>query len=768
MNPVNAKRIACGLYAAFALLGASVAAPKDGATPPRRPIDNEHPLWLVHIDVWNGADPQKIIDLVPEEIRPWVCMNLSLSCQYDPDRRVHKMPQNAVATFKSWASVCLHNGMWFTCQHASGGYAHLKDSDLETYEYFFRRYPNFLGWNFAEQFWGFDDDHPTSAKAVERIALFAKLVRMSHKYGGFLTVSYCGTIYAHSLNPLGMLKRNEDLARACREFPDAILWLDKYTTSACFHNTESVTIGPFLAGMAQNYGVRYDFCGWTGAMDHICGEDKNRKYPVAFGIAPVLEQTLVNGGAVWDGPELIWVECFKTLSNTRDEDGWTRRNWAITPAFRNIWLDVFSRIREGGIRIPSRDEVLGRTKVAIINDIESGSDEARYAAPPWLYDGLYKQTDPMNPGNGWMDKNHLCYKRTGRYAAIPVVMELEPQCAKRIPLRLKKSSIEGRWSNVEEKVREFDALYPEVSKGDLCVTRMGNQILAYTPYSNLNEKKSARAEIPLEYNTCEKLYLELGLFSNAVVRESKDRFSIYLNNYLDEPDAVRMDVIAIRGAKAKPVWKIRKRAESVATTSEKWDSNRGIFMLRVKHNGPVDIAIASSGKERRKGATASASAASVPLPAPKAAPRGGDRVIIECEDMDFRNIARCETFPYAGYPDVRGHAGNGFADMGTSRDGELRHVLKLDKAGQYALALRYTNTDREGQIAISVNGRAHVVKLDATAKNEWRSVTLKSPLVAGSNTVVIRNADGIAAFLDQLHYIPAKRTASAQTSPFGE
>ena len=42
----------------------------------RRPIDAQHPLWMIHVDVWNAADPQKIIDLIPEDIRPFVCMNL--------------------------------------------------------------------------------------------------------------------------------------------------------------------------------------------------------------------------------------------------------------------------------------------------------------------------------------------------------------------------------------------------------------------------------------------------------------------------------------------------------------------------------------------------------------------------------------------------------------------------------------------------------------------------------------------------------------------
>ena len=68
----------------------------------RRPIDNEHPLWLVHVDVWNQADPQKIIDLIPDDIKPYVCMNLSLSCAYDKDYNVYKMPRCAVRTWKTF------------------------------------------------------------------------------------------------------------------------------------------------------------------------------------------------------------------------------------------------------------------------------------------------------------------------------------------------------------------------------------------------------------------------------------------------------------------------------------------------------------------------------------------------------------------------------------------------------------------------------------------------------------------------------------------
>lgn len=166
----------------------------------RRPIDSKHPMWIVHIDVWVKADPQKIIDLIPDDIKPYVCFNLSLSCSYDVAKGIHTRPQNAILTYKSWATVCQANNVWFTCQPASGGHTHILDDDLETFEYFFKHYPNFLGWNFAEQFWGFDiPGDKYSSNLDNRIALFAQLVEMSHKYGGLLTISYCGELHMLSI-----------------------------------------------------------------------------------------------------------------------------------------------------------------------------------------------------------------------------------------------------------------------------------------------------------------------------------------------------------------------------------------------------------------------------------------------------------------------------------------------------------------------------------------------------------------------------------------
>ena len=720
----------------------------------RRPIDSKHPLWLVHIDVWNKADPQKIIDLIPNDIKPFVCMNLSLSCQYDTEKNVYKMPQNAVKTYKSWATVCQANGMWFTCQPASGGHTHIQDDDLETFEYFYKRFPNFLGWNYAEQFWGFDEaNDKSSSTQASRIALFAKLVPMAHKYGGFLTISFCGNIWSHALNPIGMMKRNKDLLAACKNYPEAILWLYKYTTSSCFYNNESVTFSPFISGLAKNYGVRYDNCGWNGALDAILGNNHGKKYPTAAGIGTVMEQTCVNGGAVWDGPELIWTEDFRNLNNSTVE-GYTRRNWDTFPSFRGAWMDMFRKIIDGTMYIPSREEVVGKTKIIVINDITTGNDEQKYAAWGNLYDGIYKQDDPFNRGNGqWMD-NFCYFKKTGRYAAIPIAIGLYDDAAKSIPVQVKKSAYQSRWSTQTKKVNEFNEQYPEVSQGDLYVSRYKNQLITYTPYTYLNKKTTATAQIPLKYNTCKEMELTYGKLSSGVIREFADHINFYLNNYRTDTTTAVIDKIVIKGATEKPAYTMSKRTFTIASASDEWDEENSTYTLQVRHNGPVDITLTCSGTDT-EGKTDIPEEIVALTDLPKQPADYNGEIIIEAEDMDFKNIKSCVTDPYGWYPSVRGHAGNGFMDMGTNTAGSLRHYSKIKHPGDYKIAVRYTCTQRAGNLVVLVNGTRYTVPCEKTAVNEWRKAYLETTLNEGKNTLIINNTSGLNMYIDNITYIPA-------------
>ena len=150
----------------------------------RRPISNESPVWIVHIDSWNYPDPEKIIDIVPEDVLPYVVFNLSLSINYSPTEHRWLMVQDGIECARSWMKACADKGVWTMIQPASGGQCHFPDYaadyDLDNtiFGEFFRDYPNFIGYNYCEQFWGFDtEDFPVTYQ--QRYDHFAALLKLS-------------------------------------------------------------------------------------------------------------------------------------------------------------------------------------------------------------------------------------------------------------------------------------------------------------------------------------------------------------------------------------------------------------------------------------------------------------------------------------------------------------------------------------------------------------------------------------------------------------
>ena len=717
----------------------------------RRPIDAQHPLWLIHIDVWNSADPQKIIDLIPEDIKPYVCMNLSLSCQFDTKTGMYRMPRNAVRTYKSWGTVCQQNGMWFSCQPASGGHTHIQDNDLETFEYFFKTFPNFLGWNYAEQFWAFGDAGDLSSMTKSsRWNLFANLVEMSHKYGGFLTVSWCGGIYHFDTDPLAELKTEPRFLAACKKYPEAMVFLYKYTHCSSFYNNESVCFGPFIAGLTKNYGVRYDNCGYNDMLTKVLGKDHGKKYPGSAGIGTVMEQTCVNGGAVWDGPELIWTEDFQNLDNST-VDGYTRRNWGTYPNFKGIWLDMWRRIIDGTMYIPTREEVVAKTKAVLIHDADND-----FKVPDALYDGLYKVTDPGNPGDGCWENNGWYLKSSGRYGAIPMVSGLYDDVAKTIPVQVKKSAYSSRWGTQSKKVAEFNSLYPEVSKGDLYVNRYRNQLVTYTPYTYLNSKKTASAEIPLQYNTCDTLKLKYGKLSSGVIREYADHIDFYLNNYRSDSTTVQNDIITITGATSEPTCTYTKpvtnaAGHSYSITTKAYNAETKTFTLTVKHMGPIVVKIACSGDAQdRKSDVLPATALEQPRqPEPYRGP-----IMIEAENMDRKNATCALTHSGWWAQDYKDFAGMGYIETQANSNCALRHQLKLAEGGEYNICVRYCNSSKAGNMKATVNGVAQDMAFEKVAINDWREAVITATLKAGTNTLILQNSGTIKMTIDQVIYEP--------------
>jgi Glycosyl hydrolase family 98/Glycosyl hydrolase family 98 C-terminal domain/Carbohydrate binding module (family 6) len=724
----------------FEITNQVVTAPQQTNASLRRPVSPSQPMWLVHIDTWNYADPQKIIDLIPADIRPYVVMNLSLSISHDEATSRFQVAEYGYEIARSWLRACAENQMWAMVQPSSGGYSQLSDFDLSAYEEFFREYPNLIGFNYCEQFWGYDSaTDPLSAKWADRITHFANLLPLCGKYGGYLVVSWCGNQWSPSINPIAMLKRNPAFAAACRNQTENFILCEKYTQQSYQSDMESVCLGAYLSGYSGQYGIRYDSTGWTDSTG------TNQNFTLASGGAPQLEHMMLTGQTVIDGPELIWQQCFRETSRVALADGFTRRNWATFPQFDNVSVDMFRKVLDGTVRIPSRQEVIDRTKFVILNDVNSGSADTIYSSPDTLFEGLYRMD-----GDGNLLNNKTFFKKTGRYPTIPTVYLLDDVVANSFQFKVNRSAYASRWPTIASKTNEFNSVFPSEYTGDLYAGRHENGWVIYNPYKT---NVTASASIPLKYNTCDRMELICSQYTAGVVKEYSNSVTFYLGNYDNVINTgLKTDTIKIYGSSAEPTYSWADRASHQASVVTK-DWTGGVFTLTVQHNGSLNLTVNCSGTATGRLTSFTPATIVAPVqPMPYTGPRQN-----EAECFEYKSIAGIVTSGYSG--SVRDYKGQGYLQFGTSSSASARDTVTVLRSGIYRLQTRYSVTGANiSTIDLYVNGaKAATPLFTATATlSDWAVNQQIVNLNAGANTIEFRanSAAASSVHFDNLVVVP--------------
>lgn len=685
--------------------------------PMRRPISPEQPMFIVHIDTWNTADPQKIIDLVPADIRPFVVMNISLSINHDEVTGEYKTVEYGYETAKSWLRTCAENQMWALVQPASGGFSHFSDFDLTVYEEFFREYPNMLGFNYCEQFWGFDDKW--SVTFPQRLNHFYELMKLNQKYGGYLVSSFCGSYYGASLNPIAMMKRDANFAAICKADPEHFIECEKFTSAYGFSDIESTCLGTYLSGYSGQYGIRYDECGWTTTA-------ADATYPVAAGALPVIEHVMLTGETVIDGPELIWKQCFRELSAGTNSDGYKMRRWDYFPQFKNITLDIFRKITDGSFRILSRKEVIDRTKLVIINDVNTGNDQDKYSTPQSLFEGLYRMD-----GDGTYLNNTTFFKKTGRYPAIPMVYKLGDSLANTFQVKVNKSAYSTRWPAVANKVSDYNTLFPQEYTGDIYAGRSENSWVTYNPYKL---DQLAKGSIPLKYNTCDRVDLAYAQFSLGVMKEYADKLTFYLTNYDNYFTSLKTDTIKIFGSTVEPTYSFKDRANhQVSTISKDWTN--GVLTLSVKHNGPLDLTVNCSGTAtNRLTAFKTAAIVAPQKPAVYTGPRQ-----YEAENFNYKSISG--NYTNGVNSGIKNYTGQGFLKFGILSSASIKDTVNVIKTGVYRLRIKYAASAGNVGMRMVVNSVSKNIVFSQTAsESAWAINTQSINLNKGSNVITLSSS----------------------------
>jgi len=699
----------------------------------RRPVSPEQPMWIVHIDAWNYADPQKIIDLIPEDILPYVVFNISLSISWNTESHEWQMVNDGYETAKSWLRTCADNGVWAMIQPSSGGQSHFPDYDSSTdyedtlYAEFYRDYPNFIGYNYCEQFWGFEsEDFPITPEA--RYEHFAKLLELGNQYGGYLVVSWCGNQWSPSINPLAMLKQVPIFEEACGKYTQNYILCEKYTQISYLEDMESLVLGTWLSGYCGQFGVRYDESGWTDA-----DGDGQDEYRLSTSLAVDFERFALNGMTVVDGPELIWVSDFKELPPNVGEDGYVERRWETLPEFENVAVDMFRKVLDGTIRIPDREEVIRRTRLVIIHDVETGSDDEKYSTPNTLFEGLYRMEEDGN-----LRDNHSFYKSTGRYPTVPVVYGLRDELAKSFEIQVYQSDLvpqwppaEYGWSSIAKKQEIFNNLFPEEYTGDCYAGRLENTWVTYNPYKS---ETVAEGELCCRYNTCEKMGLAYTRYTSGIINEYSDHIDFYLNNYDEKNTALRENVIKIYGSTEEPSFEYKDRGVGQTPSQIISDWTDGIFTLTIKQNGPLELTVFCAGNAG--GRLTDDQSAKINPPQPPAfytGPRQYEAEHFDCKDIEENVKNGCRT-------GVDGFQGQGYMKFGTKGTAAVRDTVYTSKGGSFTMKLRYAVMADTDEIELYVNGsRVTALSLKGTESySDWGIWEQGIVLEEGENIIELK------------------------------
>lgn len=676
-------------------------------TPFRRPISTNSPAWIVHIDTWTWPDPQKCIELIPEDIRPYVIFNISLSVS----EFVREKYPFTIA--ESWLRTCAEMGVWAMIQPASGGPNNFSNTSLEVYEYFYK-YPNFVGWNFCEQNWGYD----TFQDYLDRLQLFVELMQLADRYGGYLVVSNFLTHPMGVYNGVGKLKSHTAYEEACKTYQDHYVICNKFTSADAFYENESTNLGPFLSGYAGVYGLRFDLCGFEKRTE------AGRVFPEASGAIPIVEHFMMTGATVTDGPELTWQIAILSDGTESVSDGFTAKKWRVHPQFSNINIDLFRKTLDGTIRIPDRAEVIEETKVVYVCDEDNTSGS--FAPYQSLYTGLYAMDGEKANNTNW-------FKKTGRYPSIPVVHKEGAYETGAFETIIRSSEYSRNWSNNANRVNAFNDIFPEEYVGDIYARRIKNRWLTYNP--DMDHAQAKSGIMPLKFNSCDSMYISHQWYSLGVVTESQDKMEFYLNNYCSSPAyGVREDVIKIYGCSTEPTWSHADRGNHGASVIvPSWDSENKIFSLAVKHNGPLDITVNCVGKNQRD----ELANAIVNIIQPKSPPIYTGPRQYEAENFEYKNVADLSSTGLKNYTAM------GYVNFGKSASAALRKTINVPRSGVYKLETRYSTISTSPDIKtidLLVNGERVAVPTftKTTAASDWNVNTQYITLKTGDNQIEFR------------------------------
>ncbi|QIG40118.1 hypothetical protein G5T42_12015 [Microbacterium sp. 4R-513] len=402
----------------------------------------------------------------------------------------------------------------------------------------------------------------------------ADLIELSAEHGMYLVWTDTNILGTSNGTVLDWVQGNPDLIAAMRAHKDNVIVMQKQSNGS--RNTDGLFLGMWLSGLAGNWGTATDWWHWqidtngklftrgavaAGAWKQIL------TYPEAMYGMDVL-RVASSGGAVF-APEAN----FYSMVGSGVQ----------TATYRHVLLPLFRKIIDQDVPIPSRADVLAKTKMT--------------------YQGRLAYVPPDT------SQHSNLYGNTGRFGITPLV-----------PTNLNATEL-AAFPAVEtspKSMEYFENLYPsETLYSDTFALRNG--ATWYWMNSSEDTNISQKSVLKPQTNTSGYFSIAAGPHTFAAITESTTGFKVHLNNYRVDKDplydpptafthdstrvwitqnaenpndnALRTTVIKVNGEDNGGEPTLNITGDNGFTYSETYDAATDEYVLTINHNGPVDFEI---------------------------------------------------------------------------------------------------------------------------------------------------------------------------------
>lgn len=553
---------------------------------PKRVIDNKNPLNLLN---YYGDEP--VLDLwssIPENQRPYTVLLII------PGHTLLPGSDSALKMLIETAQICEENQIPYAIQNANGEIApeeRLPVAYLE--KEFAQKHKYFYGLNVAELYnsvsWRGETESNNSQYIIDCINLCAK-------YGAYFFWTDTNMNYDSGMI-LEWFETNEAFYTAFKENSKYICLMNKESYGK--PSTYSCMQGLWLAGLVGNWGVASDWWHWQvdGDKKSLFGEYDN----------------LVDNE--WDMiinfPENMYVQsmmlvmsaggtCFKAeapnFSTSCDGKRVGGFEYGISP--------LLDRVISGEITIPSKEEVLDETPIAVLG-----------------YENY--------PNFNYDEKESNLYPSTGKYGIIPL-----------LPSNLRNDEIEIfnenhiTLVNMDRSQSFYNEYYADIDS-DTYLRRISNQW--YFIHSVENERCVKKGKFEPVISSAQQVSISTDEHTSAIITENKNSLNFYVSNYrTDKKQMVkeiddeymknnrwsnfskeylvldsngnpvgvddtqqRTTVVTVKGLynSGKPELVLKNSTDGKGyqnrpySYTEEWDENTHTLTLTFKHNGIVEFSV---------------------------------------------------------------------------------------------------------------------------------------------------------------------------------